>query len=67
MPKRYDVLRLVDIIEPDWPKQSFVKGVWHPAEPREYGGPIQRFLSAWEVFRGRARAVVWPRPEPAHD
>lgn len=62
--KRYDVLKLAYILRPDHPTASHMgpsgQEKYYPAEPAEYGGFVQRFLSAWEVFRGRARAVRWP-------
>jgi hypothetical protein len=64
--RQYDVLKLSNILADDHPiSSSDGSDKYYPAEPAEYGGVLQRFLSAWEVFRGRARAVRWPDQEPS--
>lgn len=43
-------------------------GRWVPARPMDFAGPVNiwyRARAAWQVFRGRADAFVWPgQPRP---
>lgn len=59
-----DVLTIEELVQPGAPLANIPNGtssgITVPALTCEYGGTSNRFRAAWEVFRGRARAVTWP-------
>jgi len=54
--------QLKDLINSTNSVDGEINGKWVPARPinYKYEGLIERFKNAWEVFVGRADAVVWP-------
>lgn len=57
--KSYDMISVKSLLSDD-AQVLFPDGTCGPAEPCKYGGAWEDFKCAWEVFRGRARAVRWP-------
>lgn len=61
-PGGHDVIRLRDLLETGALREVRGRGVW--VEDRPVPGPfVSRLRDAWEVLRGRADALTWPKDD----